>query len=89
MYKTYPNNMYYSPYAHYQNNPAYYSYPNVSETYPQTSKGQFESSDDRLIGGAFLAPFLLGGLTGAAVAPYFYRPYYYPYPYAPYGGYYW
>jgi hypothetical protein len=40
----------------------------------------------------FLFPFLLGGLTGAALSPYFYRPYpyYYPYyqPYPPYPYYY-
>lgn len=54
------------------------------------------SKDDRIVGG-FLGPFLLGGLTGAVVAPAFYggynRPYYnnyYPYPnnYYYYGGYY-
>ncbi len=41
------------------------------------------------LGGGFLGPFLLGGLTGGLVAPLFYggynRPYntyyYYPYPY--------
>ena len=49
---------------------------------------------DRFIGG-FLGPFLLGGIAGGAVAPYFWnRPNYYP-PYPPYptnyyyyGGYY-
>jgi hypothetical protein len=41
-------------------------------------------NDDRIVGG-FAAPFLLGGLTGAALAPAFYRPYpyYAPYPYYP------
>ena len=29
----------------------------------------------------FLGPFILGGITGGLVAPYFYRPYYQPYPY--------
>lgn len=52
---------------------------------------------NRLIGGGFLGPFLLGGLTGGLVAPFFYgnnnygygRPnyyynnYYYPYPVGP------
>lgn len=43
-------------------------------------------SNDRFIGGGFLGPFILGGLTGGLVAPFFYgnRPnynYYYPYPY--------
>ena len=39
---------------------------------------------NRLIGGGFVAPFLLGGITGGLLAPAFYpRPYYpaYPYPY--------
>ena len=42
------------------------------------------SNNDRFIGGGFLGPFILGGLTGGLVAPFFYgnRPnynYYYPY----------
>lgn len=51
------------------------------------------NNDDRLIGG-FAFPFLLGGVTGAALAPNFwrpnygYRPYYPPYPYQYYGPYY-
>lgn len=43
-------------------------------------------SNDRFVGG-FVFPFLLGGVTGAAIAPAFWnRPnYYYPYPiYGPY-----
>ena len=53
--------------------------------------------EDRFIGG-FAFPFLLGGVTGAALAPNFWRPvpppyrppYYGPYypPYRPYGPYY-
>ena len=43
--------------------------------------------DDRLIGGGFAFPFLLGGVTGAALAPAFYggfnRPYYNNYYYYP------
>ena len=44
------------------------------------------NNNDRFIGGGFLGPFILGGLTGGLVAPFFYgnRPnynYYYPYPY--------
>lgn len=56
------------------------------------------SSDSRIVGGGFFGPFLLGGITGGLVAPFFYgnRPYYnnyyyYPYPprpYQPYGPYY-
>lgn len=43
-------------------------------------------SDDRLIGGGFAFPFLLGGVTGAALSPNFWRPPYnrpYPMPYYP------
>lgn len=37
------------------------------------------NNNDRIIGGGFIAPFLLGGLTGGLLAPAFYpRPYYYP-----------
>lgn len=36
---------------------------------------------NRIFGGGFVAPFLLGGLTGGLLAPAFYpRPYYPPYP---------
>ncbi len=52
-------------------------------------------NNDRFIGGA-LGPFLLGGLAGGLISPFFYnggynsRPYYYNnyYYYPPYGGYY-
>lgn len=53
------------------------------------------TNDERLAGG-FVFPFLLGGVTGAAIAPAFWRPNYnrppqyypyppgaYPYPYPP------
>ena len=53
------------------------------------------NQNDRLIGGGFLGPFVLGGITGGLLAPAFYprRPYYnnyyYPYPVNYYyGGYY-
>lgn len=68
---------------YYTNNPYPTNYPNNYNPYKQ--------NDDRLIGG-FAFPFLLGGVTGAAVAPAFwrpspyYRPYYNPMPY--YGPYY-
>ena len=40
---------------------------------------------DRFIGGGFLGPFILGGITGGLLAPAFYpRPYPYPMPYPPY-----
>ena len=54
-------------------------------------------TSDRFIGGGFLGPFILGGITGGVVAPYFWNnrpqpyPYYQPYPpqnYYYYGGYY-
>ena len=44
------------------------------------------NGDERLAGG-FVFPFLLGGVTGAALAPNFWRPnrpVYYPYPPGPY-----
>ncbi len=53
--------------------PYYGSYYNMSN-----------NNDERLAGG-FVFPFLLGGVTGAALAPNFYRPNYAPYPpYPPY-----
>ena len=49
---------------------------------------QTRPNDDRFIGGGFLGPFLLGGVTGGLVAPLFYggynRPYYNNYYYYPY-----
>lgn len=62
--------------------------------YPNYSNYNFKNrypNDDRFVGG-FVFPFLLGGVTGAALAPNFYRPnypvYYPPYPYPPYRPYY-
>lgn len=44
-------------------------------------------SDERFIGSGFVFPFLLGGVTGAAIAPAFWRPpYNRPYSYGPYYG---
>ena len=43
-------------------------------------------NNNRFMGGGFLGPFILGGITGGLVAPLFYnRPYYnyYPYPQYP------
>ena len=48
-------------------------------------------NNNRFIGGGFLGPFLLGGITGGLLAPNFYpRPYpvYGPYPIYPYPYYY-
>lgn len=43
------------------------------------------NNGDRFIGGGFLGPFILGGITGGLLAPAFNRPYYqmpiYPVPY--------
>lgn len=37
------------------------------------------NKSDRMVGPGFLAPFLLGGITGGLLAPSFYpRPVYYP-----------
>lgn len=73
----------------------YYGIPN-NYVNPMGSnyKNNMMPSNDRLIGGGFLGPFVLGGITGGLLAPAFYpprpRPYpYQPYPYPPYGyGYY-
>ena len=43
---------------------------------------RFNNTNNRIIGGGFAVPFLLGGLTGGLLAPAFYpRPYYRPMPY--------
>lgn len=73
-------------------NNAYQMPNNYSNYYNPNSYYQTNSNnDERLIGG-FAFPFLLGGVTGAALAPNFYRPNYrppyygpypYPYPYPP------
>ncbi len=45
-------------------------------------------NNNRFIGGGFLGPFILGGITGGLLAPAFYppRPFYPPYgPMPPYG----
>lgn len=69
----------------------YQIYPN-RDGYQPMNYSQSGQSDDRFVGG-FAFPFLLGGVTGAALAPAFWRPgygynrpYYPPYPY--YGPYY-
>lgn len=61
-----------------------YSYNGLS--YGGPSGGHNGVNDERLIGGGFAFPFLLGGVTGAAIAPAFWRPpYNRPY-YGPYYG---
>ena len=45
----------------------------------------YQGNDDRLIGGGFLGPFILGGLAGGLInRPNYYYPPYYPYPPRPY-----
>ena len=61
-------------------------------TYMPYYEMPYQRNNDRIIGGGFLGPFILGGITGGLVAPFFYgntygnnyygRPSYY------YGGYY-
>ncbi len=88
--------MYTSSYYSSSNQPFYqpYDYQNVPVTYPTCNYPsnydvQNDQDGDRLIGAGFAAPFLLGGLAGAAIAPAFYRPYYGGYyPYYPYPRYY-
>ena len=64
-------------------------YPNYQNMYRPNRPNRPDFDDDRLIGG-FAFPFLLGGVTGAALAPNFWRPNYgpnygyRPYPYPPY-----
>ena len=55
----------------------------------------YYGNDSRLIGGGFLGPFVLGGITGGLVAPFFYgnnygynRPQYYYYQPGPFNPYY-
>lgn len=53
-----------------------------------SSNQYMNGSDDRIIAGGFLGPFVLGGITGGLLAPAFYpRPYPpRPYPSRPYPG---
>ena len=73
---------------------------NYSYNYPMNynpnnyNNSSYSSNDDRFLAGGLAFPFLLGGVTGAALAPAFwrpgyspyYRPYYQPYPPYPYYG---
>ena len=56
--------------------PISYSSSSVSDPY-------MSSSSDRIIGGGFLGPFVLGGITGGLLAPAFYPRPFYPRPYPP------
>ena len=55
-----------------------YGYSNYNSSYPTyygvSGQNMKNNQDDRLIGGGFAFPFLLGGVTGAAIAPAFWRP---------------
>ena len=53
------------------NNSYGYNYGSFS---PYTNQFNSSSQGDRLIGAGFAFPFLLGGVTGAAIAPAFWRP---------------
>ncbi|MDD3392694.1 MAG: hypothetical protein PHE54_04070 [Bacilli bacterium] len=82
-----------------------YNYPNYpinnQMLYNPYNVGNVGNDDRFIAAGGFLAPFLLGGIAGAAIAPnlgnnrpYYYNNYYYPYPpmnynyYNPYYNYY-
>ncbi|MBR1377140.1 MAG: hypothetical protein IJ565_04960 [Bacilli bacterium] len=59
--------------------------------YGNEQYNMYGNDNDRFIGGGFVFPFLLGGVTGAALAPNFWggrrqNYVYYPYPYYPYYG---
>lgn len=58
------NNSY--SYSNYGANPNSYGY--------QMNNSYGSNNGDRLIGAGFAFPFLLGGVTGAAIAPAFWRP---------------
>ncbi len=63
-----------------------YNYPLYNNQYYQSYAN---ANNDRIVTGGFLAPFLLGGIAGAALSPGFgfgynrpiYYTNYYPYPY--------
>ena len=67
-------------------NPTGMTHFNSGYPYYGSSNNVNNSDNDRLIGGGFAFPFILGGVTGAAIAPAFWRPpYNRPY-YGPYYG---
>lgn len=74
-------------YQEYSNIPMtrYQTSSNMSSTSMPMTSSYYTNNDDRIIGGGFAFPFLLGGVTGAALAPAFWRPAYQPYP-RPYPG---
>lgn len=70
MNSTYSYSNYGSSYPSYQGS----SYSNYSNSSFQGNGSPVSESDSRLIGAGFAFPFLLGGVTGAAIAPAFWRP---------------
>lgn len=74
----------YTTYSNYRSNPTAYSHPYGGSTLTYPPNLESDTDDDRIIGTGLLAPFLLGGVTGLAVAPYFYPRPYYPRPFYPY-----
>ena len=64
-----------------------YTYTSSENPSNMTTYSYNQNDGDRLIGGGFAGPFILGGITGGLLAPAFYRPrpYYRPY-YPPYYG---
>ncbi len=67
-YSNYGSSNYGSSYPSYQGS-SYSSYPEGG-----SHVSQIGDNDSRLIGAGFAFPFLLGGVTGAAIAPAFWRP---------------
>ena len=67
-----------------------YNYNFPMNQIPNFQPKQNINQDERFIGGGFAFPFLLGGVTGAAIAPAFFggynRPPYYNNYYPPYPG---
>ena len=78
-------------YSNYYTMPS--NYPNNMSSNYKPNMIDYNQNNERLIGGGFLGPFVLGGITGGLLAPAFYPPrprpypYPYPYPYPPYGYY--
>ena len=78
-------------YSNYESFNTSMSNPMMSSSFTMPRQSSVSSSnmgqDSRFIGGGFLGPFVLGGITGGLLAPSFYpRPYPRPYPPYPYYG---
>ncbi len=63
--------------------------PQLKNNMQKYSSNNYHHNEDRIFGGGFFGPFILGGLTGGLIAnsrpnyPIYYAPYpyYNPYPY--------